>query len=99
MTHSELTKDKLQSLIGKKIQWASPCDNANIGHYGYGQCGGICTIKEIDHSARRPITSHITHDGDDIRFAFTENYTFTPGALCYGDSDREIMFKVLENEN
>ena len=97
-----LLKENVTDLIGKTIKWNAPAYEMNSPY------GGTALIKAIDFTQRRPITAE-TISGDDIGYAFLDNYglklnpdgesysiTDDNTAFAYSDGDRAIEFEVLE---
>lgn len=80
----------LPELLNKKIQWKAPAYRMNKPY------GGIAIINETNITDRRPIKS-TTVEGDDLDFAFVDQYT--DGLIAYSDSDRLVTYKIIEDAN
>lgn len=83
-----MTVDNVTSLIGKKVKFFSKQykENPNIV--------GVAKITSIDLTQRFPITSEvISGEENGLKYAVK---SFCCDELCLGDSDRPILFKVID---
>ena len=83
-----MTVDNVTSLIGKKVKFFSKQYKANPNIVG------VAKITAIDLTQRFPITSEvISGEENGLKYAVK---SFWCDELCLGDSDRPILFKVID---
>lgn len=83
-----MTVDNVTSLIGKKVKFFSKQYQANPNIVG------VAKITAVDLSQRFPITSEvISGEENGLKYAFKSHYC---DDLCLGDSDRPILYKVID---
>ena len=101
-----LTLANLSELVGKTIEWRAAAYKENSGYHG------IETILEIDLTKRSPIinTELVDETSDNLHYAFVDDHGLeavekgykyliadgTNNCLSYSDSDREIFFKIVD---
>lgn len=77
----ELTKNNVESFIGREIRWWAPAAEGNK------TCEGVAVIEAVDFNRRRPIKAR-TIEGDDLDYAFFGNDD--EQVFAYGDEDRFV---------
>lgn len=97
-----LTPNNIESLIGKTIRWEAPIYHNNIGHWGEGLDGGICVLKSVDPTERKPILESEVLEGTDPKYIFNEYLrrgealvSLNDNPFCFSDEDRYVSFELV----
>lgn len=87
MTNQAIHASSIKDLVGKTIKWDAPGYRAN-GNYG-----GAAKIIGYNEE-RRPFVC-LTISGDDLKYAFVDEYN--DGLIAYSDSDRFVTYEIIED--
>lgn len=89
MNSQLLTLELAKTLIGKQITFTAPAYNGNYPYKGIG------VITAVDAKEERPIT-FTSLDGDNLQYAFLDQYCFdkTSKYLCYSDGGRFVKVTI-----
>lgn len=84
-----ITRENIQSLLGKTIRWSAPSADGNFPYGGITRIGCLGNDDVPFLGNDEPIV------GDDICFAFFRN----KGILCFSDNYRYIDFEIYDGIN